>query len=103
MKELQSRIKRMLKRNEAYRDSDAALMARVWYEDFQRLDIGSTKNEHYVHFLIALKDNKLSNWDSVTRCRRKVQEIFPQLRGKKYEFRRNNTAAAVKKELREME
>ena len=102
MKELQSRIKRLLDTKEIYRDSDAAMMARIWYEDFERLDNSSIMNENFVHFLIALKDNKLTNWDSATRCRRKIQELFPYLRGKKYRFRKESATEAIKKELRTM-
>ena len=103
IKELQSKVKRLLESKEAYRDSDAALMARMWYDDYDRLGLGIRKDENFVSFLIALKDGLLTNWDSATRCRRKVQEQFPHLRGFKYKFRKENAAEAIKKELKQMD
>ena len=43
-------------------------------------------------------EGKLTNSDSITRARRKVQELCPELRGKVYKARQANQEK-VKKEL----
>ena len=98
IKELKPRIKELLESNSVYRDSDLSLMARIWYEDFDKL----LNDKHYTRFLTALKNGLLTNWDSATRCRRKMQEEYPHLRGKNYVNRQEKLTEVVKDEIRQM-
>ena len=40
-------------------------------------------------FLIQLYNGKYTSTDNITRARRKLQEHYPELRGKNYEIRKN--------------
>ena len=70
--------------NPDLRDSDSKLMARIWYDEAQStLGLIETAEE----LLIAISKGQLTNWESATRCRRKIQEEIPELRGKKHTLR----------------
>ncbi|MBC8304024.1 MAG: hypothetical protein H8E55_50730 [Pelagibacterales bacterium] len=78
---LENRIKQLLSENLKYQKSDLDLMTRIWYDDLKiirygRIDEGFTA----INMLNLLRDGRLTSWDSATRCRRKIQRKFPQLR-----------------------
>ena len=71
--------------NSDLRDSDSKLMARIWYDEVEAsLGIIETAEE----LLIALSKGQLTNWESATRCRRKIQEEVPELRGQNHHLRK---------------
>lgn len=65
------------------RDDDNLLLLKIW--EIQSL--GQINN--YEDFKIMLLSGKLAIPDSITRCRRKLQEHNIELRGKSYEARKN--------------
>lgn len=82
-KYIKNKIKRFLGEDEKYRKSDLNLMARIWYDDLIRVGYGTPESYSAVDFLNMLRDGKLTNWDSATRCRRELQQKFPELRDEK--------------------
>jgi len=90
---LYDRVKKLLQNYPQTRDSDDKLVAIIWGED----TVLEQKN-----ILILLADEKLLSYDSISRARRKVQELCPELRGKRY-YQRQGLQVEVKKDLREIE
>ena len=82
--DLHKRIKNYLINNPKLRDSDNKLMARVWYDEMQ-----ASKGliETAEEFLVAVSNKQLTSWESATRCRRKIQENFPELKGRQHSLR----------------
>lgn len=91
--DLYTRVKRILQNYPQTRDSDNKLVAIIWGED----TIRDPRN-----LLILLADEQLTSFESVSRARRKVQEMCPELRGEKY-AKRQGLQVEVKKDLREIE
>lgn len=58
------------------RDSDEHLVAIIWHNQ-----ISKNKDLSVVQFLKLYADGCLTNSDSITRMRRKLQEHHPELRG----------------------
>ena len=73
-------VKSQLVIDERTRDNDNLLLSKIWYREFKIID----NTNDLVNFFIALSDNKLSSAESIRRCRQKVQEIHPELRGESY-------------------
>lgn len=59
------------------RDDDRKLIAQMWFRENE--DVTG-----FQQFLGAFMNGKFTNPDTITRCRRKVQEMHPELRGAKY-------------------
>lgn len=76
---MKKRIKDLLRSNKKYCKSDNTLMARVWYDDLAE----KINSMNALEFLLELSKGKLTNWDSVTRARRKLQSEDPTLRDEK--------------------
>jgi len=85
-KDLNKRVTTYLMNNPDLRDSDSKLMSRIWYDEvLSTLGLIETAEE----LLIAISKGQLTNWESATRCRRKIQEEIPELRGKDYNLRKS--------------
>ena len=80
---VRKKVKRLLDSHKKYRDSDNVLMAKVWYDDAIKLGLRTT-----YEFLKALKRGELTSWESITRARRKLQELHPYLEGRNRRIRR---------------
>lgn len=80
-------VKNLLMTKADYRDEDRKLVAHVWMIECGGLRELQKYNAY--DFLVSYCRNKkmLSSHDSITRARRKVQEEFPELRGKNYSKR----------------
>tara|TARA_R110002110_G_scaffold179205_1_gene384685 strand:+ start:216 stop:470 length:255 start_codon:yes stop_codon:yes gene_type:complete len=59
-------------------------MARIWYDEIQ---VSQGLIETAYEFLVAVSDKELTSWESATRCRRKLQEEYPELRGQQHKLR----------------
>ena len=81
------------------RDNDLKLLATIWWNEVKdkRLDTNSMSAQE---LLQMLADGKLSNPSSIRRCRAKLQEVNPQLRGQRYKNRQKDQTTEVKDELR---
>ena len=76
---MQQRIKKLLAAEWRYRVSDTKLMARVWYDDLvaQGKDVSNMTG---VEVLLELQSGNLTNWETATRVRRKLQAKHKELR-----------------------
>jgi|TARA_R100000742_G_C4246234_1_gene65138 hypothetical protein len=82
-KMLDKRVKSILAEDEKYQTSDLKLMARIWFEDISSITHGNPTSLDALNFLKLLRDGNLTKSESVTRCRRKIQAKFPELRVEK--------------------
>jgi hypothetical protein len=90
-------VEQVLLKDERCRDDDRLLTAIVWFNVI--------KDGKYNFSTMSAKDlldlyikGLMPNHDSITRARRKVQELNPELRGSKYESRQGYQKD-VKKDL----
>jgi len=63
------------------RDSDELLIAKFWYHEM------FDKNISAIQFLVNYSEGQYTSADFITRCRRKLQEETPGLRGASYSVR----------------
>ena len=78
------------------RDSDERLTANIWSKTIlppHNLDNISAKG-----LLTKLSEGKLPSYESISRCRRKLQELYPDLRGDKW-YKRQERAEKIRKEI----
>lgn len=87
------KVYQLLLRYPQYRDSDNKLLAQIWFDE-----IGKSRELDAYSFLKMLANNELSSLESVTRCRRMLQEDFSNLRGEKWN-ERHQQQTNVKKDL----
>ncbi len=87
------KIKRLLEIKPKYRDDYNALLSRVWYDEMQNKSLSA------IDFLHLLNNKQLSHPESIMRCRRKIQEEHPHLRGKTYKQRKTKEVKSVQTEL----
>ena len=79
-KYLEARVKRLLAEDIKYQRSDLALISRIWFEDLKRIKYDNVNGTGAIEFLHLLRDGALTKSESVTRCRRKLQAQYPELR-----------------------
>lgn len=89
-------VKTLLKEHHHLRDSDNKLLANVWFLKAEKVEEGA------MDFLKLIADGKLPDAGSIRRCRRKLQEENPELRGKLWD-KRHKMQTQVQEEIREME
>jgi hypothetical protein len=79
-------VKRILERDPFARNSDKVLLWEVWeYQGAvcEKIDIRTLKRQKYINKEMFL-DGRLISTETITRARRKVQEIHKNLRASKY-------------------
>ena len=76
----------------ATRDDDNLLLTILWQEQ------AKSKINTYIEFSDLLLRKQLTTPETVTRTRRKLQEMYPELRGFSYE-KRKNAEKLVSKQL----
>jgi len=77
------------------RDNDEKLMANIWWEHVS-FNIG--ENASGKALLSMLAEGKLPSYESISRCRRKIQEKNPHLRGEKWN-ERHGRAKEIRREI----
>jgi len=90
-------VKELLKTSPKLKDNDQQLVANVWYvqaRDKHDMDKMTAKE-----FLHELARGKIMSSESITRCRRKLQEEHTYLRGEKW-AERHRIQKDVKEELK---
>ena len=89
----------LLKKHSRLRDSDNLLVSTLWWKYY-----GDQHCRHatIMSLLTDLSSDKLPSFETVSRCRRKLQEEIVSLRGDKW-HKRHDAEETVKKELKEME
>ena len=96
MKNMLDKVVNLLTDHPSLRDSDERLIANIWYN--------YTKNVNEIDAITLLSrfaEGKLPSYQSISRCRRKIQEEKPDLRGKKW-AKRHSKQQLVKDEIKEM-
>ena len=98
LKTVERKVVLFLEDKEELRDSDNKLVASIWWSHIKETRNPSKMSA--LDLLIALGNNELPSWETLTRCRRKVQEKRTDLRGKKYDARQKHQKEVIK-DLRE--
>lgn len=90
IKHIKKRVTALLKEKQEYRDNDNKLIARIWYDQTGTDKEGKSiaKQTTANDFLLAFREGQYVNPESIRRCRQKVQEQNPDLRGKSYKERK---------------
>lgn len=97
LKQIGPRVKRVLEDNPVTRDNDNKLTVIIW--SWELREKGHDPNLLSAQgFLKMYYEGKLTNSESITRARRKLQELHPELRGNNYQVRQANQEK-VKKDL----
>ena len=83
---LSEKVEILLTRFPELRDDDKLLVTKMWFFEMKKLNL-EPKTAPISLFLELYKQGQLSNADIVTRARSKVQELYPELRGKVWDER----------------
>lgn len=89
VKEKSKTVRYLLERYEKAKDDDNFLIAHFWHQEQQLLGLDISKT------LRHLAVGKLSTSESITRCRRKLQEEHSELRGNKWGQRHSNANKVI--------
>ena len=87
LKDKKQVVANILQRYNSTKDSDGALIATFYLNEIGGKDI--LKSMSAYDFLKILSEDKLTPASTIIRVRRKLQEVYIDLRGKKYEDRMN--------------
>ena len=100
MKILKSRekVQHLLATKPHLRDDDNKLIASVWFNELKEKGYSPNTMSGF-DLLKEIADNKLTNPESIRRCRAKLQETNPKLRGKVY-YERHKEKKIVEIDLR---
>ena len=93
---LVDRVTGLLTAKSDLRDNDRRLTCNIWWKS-----VPNPKLLMFEDFIKLYIDGKVPESDSITRCRRKVQEENEELRGESWDLR-HGLEDEVKKELREI-
>lgn len=72
---IQNIVHEVLTTYKATRDSDDLLMAVIYYKYY------NISNEPFISIMKHRKEYKLPSYESISRARRKIQELYPDLQG----------------------
>ena len=93
---LVDRVTGLLTAKSDLRDNDRRLTCNIWWKS-----VPNPKLLMFEDFIKLYIDGKVPESDSITRCRRKVQEENEELRGESWDLR-HGLEDEVKEELREI-
>ena len=93
---LVDKVTRLLRDKAVLRDNDRRLTCNIWWKS-----VPNPKLLMFEDFIELYIKGKVPESDSITRCRRKVQEENEELRGESWDLR-HGLEDAVKEELREI-
>lgn len=79
------KVLKQLNEDPRTRDNDNLLIAKIWFSEMTSEEIGKSTLE----FLTKYSKSEFTSAESIRRCRQKLQEEFPGLRGTSYTFRHN--------------
>ena len=89
-------VEKFLTKYPLLRDNDDRLMANIWADYIGRQE-NMDGPETWKDIIHLLAKGKLPSYESISRCRRKIQQINPELRGKKW-TERQRRAKKIRKE-----
>lgn len=91
-------VRYLLKNHAHLRDDDTALIMNVWHKELLKRNLDPHELTAY-ELMEMVSKNKMPIGRTIERCRRKLQEEEPELRGKKWVDRRRHTEE-VKEEIK---
>lgn len=94
MQHLTEKIKNLLLTDARYRDSDTLLVNRVQRDEMVDRNISIETSTIRDFFKLRL-DKVITSEDTITRCRRAVQEYYPETRGLKYKARQSKQIEVI--------
>lgn len=92
-------ISKLLMDKQHLRDDDRRLIATIWYKELQGSDLDPYKCSA-INFLDLFVNKKITHPESIRRCRAKLQELHPELRGVNYHKRKGTSVKFVNEQLR---
>jgi hypothetical protein len=98
---VQDTITTLLVKYPHLRDNDEKLMATVWWRYIDNEFATNIDDMTGMDFLKLLSDGTLPSYESISRCRRKVQENDESLRGRLWD-KRHKAEKKVIKELNDI-
>ena len=93
---LADKITKLLTIRPHLRDNDRRLTCNIWWDS-----VPNPESITFKDFTDLYIKGKIPESDSITRCRRKVQEEIKELRGKSWDLR-HGLQDEIKKELKEI-
>lgn len=97
------RVLSLLRKDSRCRDCDELLVSRIWHDEMTQIKgTDYQKQQTALDFLKLYADGEITPADSITRARRKVEELHPELRGKTYERRHNIETKQTIQELKKL-
>jgi hypothetical protein len=91
---IKERLMEIMKAIPETKDNDQLLLANVWLKELATAKIDAKKMSAF-DFILQFSKDKWTNSESVTRCRRKIQEEMPQFRGKSWKSRHDNEGNVI--------
>jgi|TARA_Y100000034_G_scaffold116055_1_gene153893 hypothetical protein len=91
---LATEIQHALQKHPVLRDNDNRLIANIWFKRLVTIDELSGKD-----LLMLIAKGKLPSFESISRCRRKIQQEDKSLRGRLWD-ERHQIANDIRKEIR---
>ena len=88
-------VEKLLTISPPLRDNDERLMANIWAKYIGKRDLNEMNAED---LLSSLAQGLLPSYESISRCRRKLQEECPNLRGDQW-YKRHKRADNIRKEI----
>ena len=95
--DIKDTVKALIMQYTDFKDNDNQLVAWIWKLELEALGYPST-NTPASNFFKMMAWGKFTSSETITRVRRKLQEEFPELRGKNYD-KRQAKQSEVKKDL----
>jgi len=86
-------VEKFLTKYPILRDDDEKLMANIWNSH-----IGNLEDVEGKDILHMLANHQLPSYESISRCRRKLQEECPNIRGEKW-YERHKRADNIRREI----
>jgi len=99
---IKDKVKKILIKHESMRDNDHSLIAFIYYK--LAIAKGHTMNDQSytaMNFLGDFSNGKYPSPESIRRCRQKIQEQHPELRGSTYNERKSK-ADIVKNQIKDV-
>jgi len=96
MKNMLDKVVNLLTEHPSLRDSDKRLAANIWYNNIKNVD-----EIDAITLLSQFAEGRLPSYESISRCRRKIQEEKPELRGKKW-AKRHSKQKIIKEQIKEI-
>jgi hypothetical protein len=101
-KNIKNKVEFYLREKPELRDSDSKLVARIWHDHIQNTSPVPVRNLSALDMLKGMGQGELPSYSSIVRCRRKIQQMNTELRGKLYANRQQSQKMYIK-EVKEME